>query len=106
MKLPEFTNLHLAVFHVPNEYDFKSHNFQEFTNFINSSSFVDLSQDRRMNKRYCHLKKEEKVTACLVRTAFYIMCLKRIGCIFQIVNDEPLADEEGMGEGVCTLNCS
>ena len=77
MKLTEFTHLYLAILHVPNEYDFKSHSFQEFTNFIDSSSFVDLSQDRRANKRYCHLKKEEKATACSVKTAFYIICLKK-----------------------------
>lgn len=60
MKLPEFIHSHWAVFHVANEYNFKSHNFQEFMDFIESSSFVALSQDRRVNKRYCHLKKRNK----------------------------------------------
>ena len=31
------------------------------------------------------------------------MGLKRIGYIFQIVSDEPLAGEEGVGEGVPSL---
>ena len=38
-----------------------------------------------------------------MQTAFYIMGLKRIGYIFQIVSDEPLAGEEGVGEGVPSL---
>lgn len=33
MKLPEFTHSHLVAFDAANEYDFKSHNFQEFMNF-------------------------------------------------------------------------
>ena len=51
-------------------------------------------------------KEEEKVTSCTVGTAFYILCLKGLAPLSQIVSHEALAGGEGVGEGVHGLNCS
>lgn len=39
-------------------------------------------------------------------TDFYIMCLKGLASFSQIVSNRPLTGEEGVGESVCSLNCS
>lgn len=65
VKLPEFMHSHLA-FHVADEYNVKRHIFQEFMKLTESSSSVALSQGRRVNKRYCHLKKRKKKRQWLV----------------------------------------
>lgn len=75
VKLLYFTHSQVVAFDVANEYDFKSHNFQEFMNF---RVIVLCSSFPRKKKQEILLfkeKKEEKVTACSVETAFYIMCL-------------------------------
>lgn len=59
VKLPKFTHT-WWYFILQMGMIFKSHNFREFVNFIDSLSFLGLSQERRVNERLSFKEKEEE----------------------------------------------